>query len=254
MTPLPKAVHVKVSLILTSVLITIAATLHTTPVHWAIIVNKAAQEDDWRGRLTWLAAATNMPSGVLSPPTLGLLFAPALLPSVLFTRQTLFTQRWLAVCLQHISHISWLPPTSDSATMCFSRAFWTGPRPPVAPVRRGQKVMKLKHITSDNNKKAVKETCKHGSVVLEMLQHNILHHRPKTNKLAQKGLLSNKGSWLSRFLKSISLTDRTDLNENRLWWWAMMLPWQQAGWACSLDLVSSGVQQAAPRRFGFLTS
>lgn len=81
-----------------------------------------------------------------------------------------------------------------------------------------------------------------------------LHRCLKTNKLACKGLLSNKGSWSSRLLKSISFTDRTDLNENRPWWWATMLPWQQAGWACSLALVSSGVRQAAPRRFGFLTS
>lgn len=94
---------------------------------------------------------------------------------------------------------------------------WTGPRPPVAPVRRRQKVMKLKHITSDNNKKAVKETCTGESVVLEMFRHPFLHHCPKTNKIAHNGLLSNKGSWLSRFLKSISYTHRTDLNENRLW-------------------------------------
>lgn len=68
-------------------------------------------------------------------------------------------------------------------------------------------------------------------------------------ELARKGLVGKWGLTLEQVPKSISLTDRTNVNENRPWQWAMMLPWQQAGWACSLASVSSGVRQAAPRRF-----
>ena len=77
----------------------------------------------------------------------------------------------------------------------------------------------LKFITSDGKKKAVRETCTHGSVVFvpKPSFFFFLHRCLKTNKLARKGLLSNKGSRSSRFLKSISFTDRTDLNENRPW-------------------------------------
>ncbi len=52
-----------------------------------------------------------MPSGVPSPPTLRQPFALLSYPAsglLLFTRQTLFTQQGLAVCLQRISAFSGL--------------------------------------------------------------------------------------------------------------------------------------------------
>lgn len=89
------------------------------------------------------------------------------------------------------------------------------------------------------------KTCKHQPAVTVTASRPVLEQ----TKLARKGLVEKWGLTLKQVPKSISLTDRTNLNENRPWRWAMMLPWQQAGWACSLALVSSGVQQAAPRRF-----
>lgn len=87
---------------------------------------------------------------------------------------------------------------------------------------------------------------RHACIDQPRLQRvQLLFNCHTTNKLARNRLLSNGDSWWSRFLKSISLTDLKNLNENRPWWWAMMLPWQQAGWACSLALVSSGVRRAA---------
>lgn len=88
-------------------------------------------------------------------------------------------------------------------------------------------------------------TCRHQLAVTATASRPV----PEQTKLARKGLVEKWGLTLEQVPKSISLTDRTNLNENRPWRWAMMLPWQQAGWACSLALVSSGVRQAAPRRF-----
>lgn len=117
-TPLTGPKPLKALLNLTTLLITITGAFRTTPVCWVFESTDAAQCDDWRGRLMWLAAATNMPSSVPSPPTLGQPFALLSYPAsglLLFTRQTLFTQWGLAVCLQRISRVSWPPTTSDSA-------------------------------------------------------------------------------------------------------------------------------------------
>lgn len=171
-----------------------------------------------------MAAATNMPSSVPSPPTPGQPFTLLSYPVsslLLFTRQTVFTQRGLAVCLQRIRHISWPLTTPNSAQYDSKRPsgeVHVGRCAPVAPLRLGQE----KKVTHSQRLTAIrKELKRHAHKDLFNLFNNLFfffsHHPLKTNKLARKGLLSNKGSRSSRFLKSISFTNRMDLNENRLW-------------------------------------
>lgn len=77
-----------------------------------------------------------MPSGVPSPPTLGQPFALLSYPAsglLLFTRQTLFTQRGLAACLQRIGRISWTLHDIMQRGFQMRRA---GPCAPVALVRQ----------------------------------------------------------------------------------------------------------------------
>lgn len=152
LTPLTEPTLLKVLLNLISLLISIAAAFHTTPVRWVIIVNRCST-------MWWLAGQINVTGSGYKHAQRRAVTAharpaicPALLPSVrsaaVYTSDSIYSARPCRLFAADQSHFL----ASFNLRLCtvwFSGAFgWggAGPCAPVALVSQEQKVKMLKHL------------------------------------------------------------------------------------------------------------